>query len=439
MEELVWHTVKRKVSELIPYQKNPRKISKQEQERLLESIKKFNLADIPGIDIDETLVWGHQRMKVLILLGRGEEEIDVRIPNRKLTEEEFKELNIRSNINNGDWDADILAENFDTQLLEDCGLEDVEKLLATAAINTETEEKEIPARPSEPECIIQKGDVFSINGHRIICGDSTSPEDMGRLMAGYKADMIFTDPPYNVKIDSIVNLGKTQHREFVQASGEMTEEEFTAFLTNAFNRMIECSKDGSIHYICMDWKHLYEIISAHRATTYEWKNLCVWVKDNGGMGTFYRSKHELVLVFKNGTAQHINNFELGQTGRYRTNVWEYAGANSFTSRGKSSLGNTVDVGDLKYHPTVKPLDMVADAIIDCSFRGNNILDSFLGSGTTLIACEKTGRFCFGSELDPAYVQVSITRYLNFLQQLRRPINFIHHQGRLQLEDFLPND
>lgn len=220
--------------------------------------------------------------------------------------------------------------------------------------------------------------------------------------------MIFTDPPYNVKINNIVNSGKVKHQEFKMASGEMNEKEFIDFLTSVFNNLVLFSKNGSIHYQCMDWKHIYEIITAGRNSYTELKNLCIWNKDNGGMGTFYRSKHELIFVFKNGTEKHINNFELGQNGRYRTNVWDYAGVNSFTNReriGNKSIGHS----DLEYHPTVKPVTMVADAILDCSNANDIILDAFGGSGTTMIACEQMKRKGYLIELDPKYCQVIIDR------------------------------
>jgi DNA modification methylase len=239
--------------------------------------------------------------------------------------------------------------------------------------------------------------------HRLLCGDSTKIEDVKKLMDGKIADMIFCDPPYNVRIDSIIGLGSVHHGEFAMASGEMSEQEFIDFLTVVFKNLVAVSKDGSIHYQCMDWKHIYEIMVAGRATYTEFKQLCVWNKDNGGMGSFYRSKHELIFVFKNGAAAHRNNFELGQHGRYRTNVWDYSGMNSFSARDQE---NEL----LKMHPTVKPIKLVADAILDCSLHSELILDLFGGSGTTLIACEETDRRCCMMELDPKYVDTIIRRW-----------------------------
>ena len=215
-----------------------------------------------------------------------------------------------------------------------------------------------------------------------------------------RAQMVFTDPPYNVPISGHVGgLGAIQHREFAMASGEMSPAEFTAFLQTVFGHLAAYSVDGSIHFQCMDWRHLQEMMAAGGAAYTDLKNICVWAKNNGGMGSLYRSQHELVFVFKSGTAPHINNVELGKHGRYRTNVWSYAGVNSFGG----------DRDDLSLHPTVKPVAMVADAIRDCSHRKGIILDAFVGSGTTLIAAEKTGRRGYGIEIDPAYCDVTIRR------------------------------
>jgi DNA modification methylase len=223
-----------------------------------------------------------------------------------------------------------------------------------------------------------------------------------RLLAGQRAEMVFTDPPYNVPINGHVSgLGRTRHREFPMASGEMSEGEFANFLQRVFQLLVDHSAEGSLHFICMDWRHMGETLQAGRATFSEFKNLIVWNKTNAGMGSFYRSKHELVFAWKNGTASHINNFELGQHGRHRTNVWDYAGANTMRP-GR--------LDDLAMHPTVKPVGMVADAIKDCSRRRSIILDPFLGSGTAVIAAERTGRRAYGIELDPAYVDVVIRRW-----------------------------
>lgn len=261
---------------------------------------------------------------------------------------------------------------------------------------------DIPQVSASGAAITRPGDLWRLGQHRLFCGDATVADSYAELLGGAEAALVFTDPPYNVPIDGHVSgLGKVRHREFSMASGEMTSEEFRRFLECVFGHLAAHSADGSIHFVCMDWRHLGETLGAGAIAYAELKNLCVWVKSNGGMGTFYRSRHELVCAFKNGTATHINNFELGQTGRYRTNVWEYAGANSF--------GRDRDAA-LAMHPTVKPVALVADAIKDCSKRKQIVLDPFAGSGTTVIAAEKTGRRAHVLELDPLYCDTIIRRW-----------------------------
>jgi len=223
-------------------------------------------------------------------------------------------------------------------------------------------------------------------------------------MDGEIARMVFTDPPYNVPIDGhVCGLGSVKHAEFAMASGEMSQDEFIAFLEATLGRMAEVSADGAIHFVCMDWRHLFELLTAGRTVYSDLKNLCVWNKTNGGMGSLYRSKHELVAVFKAGDAPHVNNVELGVHGRYRTNIRDYAGINTF--------GKERDA-DLAMHPTVKPVALVEDAILDCSRRGDIVLDAFSGSGTTLIAAERSGRRGFGLELAPQYIDATLRRFRN---------------------------
>jgi DNA modification methylase len=261
---------------------------------------------------------------------------------------------------------DLKNLNFDLDLTG-FDLSEVERLLR----DDEIEEDDYDAMPADKDApVVSKlGDLWILGEHRLLCGDSTKIDDVKKLMNGKIADMVFCDPPYNVRINNIIGLGSVHHDEFQMASGEMTGQEFIDFLSLVFKNLVTVSKDGSIHYQCMDWKHIYEIMVAGRAAYTELKQLCVWNKDNGGMGSFYRSKHELIFVFKNGTAKHTNNFELGQHNRYRTNVWDYAGMNSFTNQTRARTENgEVSIGseELKMHPTVKPVKLVADAILDCS-------------------------------------------------------------------------
>ena len=317
-----------------------------------------------------------------------------------------------------EFDFDLLKEDFNDGILEDFDIW-FDDLVDDEDPHVDTDDDDfVPPHTHTVETDISYGNIFEIRCdgliHRIMCGDSTKIIDVKKLMNGAVADMVFCDPPYNLKINSCVNLGNTIHNEFIQVSGDYTEDEFIEFLTSVFKNLTAITKDGSIHYHCMDWRHIYEIVVAGRASYTELKNLCIWNKTNGGMGTFYRSKHELVFVFKNGEALHTNNFELGQFGRYRTNVWDYSGMNSFANYDRiiNQEGLSVSKNNelLKLHPTVKPIPMIADAILDCSMKGELIVDLFSGSGSTLIASQKTGRRCFTMELDPKYCQVTLDRF-----------------------------
>ena len=284
---------------------------------------------------------------------------------------------------NAGWDEELLAEELGA-LLEspdldfDVGVVGFSVAEIDAILEAPTPEE--PGNPVDdvlPDSAPRRvcfGDVWQLGDHRLVCGDALDPDTVRLLMDGVQARMVFSDPPYNVPIDGHVgNSGKTQHREFAMAVGEMSAVQFTRFLETAFRNMAEVSQDGAIHYLCMDWRHMGEMLEAGQEVYTELKNLIVWVKDNGGMGTFYRSRHELIFAFKVGAVPHVNSFGLGQHGRYRTNVWEYRGAN---------------IEELHMHPTVKPVRMIADAIRDVSGRGQVVLDLFGGSGSTLIAAEK---------------------------------------------------
>jgi DNA modification methylase len=263
-------------------------------------------------------------------------------------------------------------------------------------------EDDVPSLPSAGEVVCREGDHWTLGRHGLVIGDAKDPTVISRLMWGRKAAMIFTDPPYNVKINGhVCGSGKTRHREFVEASGEMSRAEFVSFLSSTLGVAARACKDGAIAYVFMDWRHMGELLEAGAGVFTELKNLCVWAKNNGGMGTFYRSRHELVFVWKVGTAPHTNNFGLGDKGRYRTNVWSNYGVNSFGSDRMEQF---------EMHPTVKPVALVADAIRDVSHRGEIVLDCFGGSGTTLVAAEMTGRVAKLVELDAGYGDVIIRRY-----------------------------
>jgi DNA modification methylase len=311
------------------------------------------------------------------------------------------------------WDDRVLAEqlkelsivNLDFDI-EVTGFDMGEIDLRIESLNLDLDETDpadmLPEETGEP--VAQTGDLWRLGRHRLLCGDALDPVAYTTLMRGKKADMVFTDPPYNVRIDGhATGLGTNRHREFAMASGEMTYPEFQNFLLSACVLLARHSMDGSIHYICMDWRHSGELLAAGRGIYSEHKNTCVWVKSNAGMGSLYRSQHEFVFVFKNGSASHRNNVQLGRFGRYRSNVWNYPGANS--------LGRGTEEGNLlALHPTVKPVKLVADSILDCSARGDLVLDPFMGSGSTLMAAERVGRCCYGLEIDPLYVDTIIRRW-----------------------------
>jgi DNA modification methylase len=238
--------------------------------------------------------------------------------------------------------------------------------------------------------------------HRLLCGDARSAGDVDRLMAGRQARMTFTDPPFNVPVVGHVRgRGRAKHREFAFASGEMSGSQYRAFLQECLGHVARVSRDGAIVFVCIDWRHMVDLHAVGEAVFTELKNVVVWNKTSPGQGSFYRSQHELIFVFKVGRAEHINAFGLGAHGRARSNVWTYPGLNSFRAGRQDELA---------MHPTVKPVAMVADALRDCSLKEDLVLDVFMGSGTTLLAAEKIGRISYGIEYDPTYVEICIQRW-----------------------------
>ena len=264
----------------------------------------------------------------------------------------------------------------------------------------------VPSIDTGRPAVTQPGDVWFLNNHRLLCGDATKRECFEVLMAGARAQMVISDPPYNVRIDGHANTGQgaARHREFAMASGEMSEAEFIAFLDRFIKLLCCASQEGALHYLFMDWAHQYELLTAARSHYSAQKTLCVWNKTNGGMGSMYRSKHELVAVFKVGNGPHINNVELGRHGRYRTNVWDYPGMSSL-GNGRAAL--------LAAHPTSKTVELVADAILDASTRNGIVLDCFAGSGTILIAAERVGRRAYAMEIDAHYCDAAVRRWQTY--------------------------
>jgi DNA modification methylase len=394
--------------------RNPRHHSDRQIRQIARSIKAFGFNVPILIDQNGKVVAGHGRYRAAELLGIKAVPT-IRLDH--LTEAQAKAFMIADNrlSETSEWDEQLLAESLrelcDLELnfsIDATGFEMGEIDLKIESLDDDAsapdDGADVVPSPATRPAVSLPGDLWLLNEHRILCGNALDTRAYEALMAGKRAAMVFCDPPYNVKIDGHASgLGRTHHPEFVMASGEMSEAEFASFLTLACARLARNSLDGSIHFICMDWGHAGELITAGRTAYSELKNICVWVKHNAGMGSFYRSQHELVFVFKAGRGPHRNNVQLGQFGRHRTNVWSYPGANSF--------GRATDEGHLlALHPTVKPVRLVADAILDCSDRRDIVLDSFLGSGTTLIAAERVGRTCYGMEIDPTYVDTVVRRW-----------------------------
>lgn len=394
---------------LTPRTNNPRKHTDRQIKQLAASITEFGFLRPVLTDSQGTIVAGHAATLAAIDLGL--DAIPTVVAGH-LTPAQIRGYVIADNriAELAGWDRTLLAIELQALTLElnfdvtVTGFETAEIDVLISEINTEapdTVDETLATDRSQP-ALSQLGDVWIVGDHRLYCGDATKRESYGALLGDERAQMVFTDAPYNVRIDGHVSgSGKIKHPEFAMASGEMSREAYTGFLKTVFRHLADFSIDGSIHFQCIDWRHVSEMIAAGEEAYTEQKNICVWTKTNGGMGSLYRSQHEFVLVFKSGKAAHINNVELGRFGRSRSNVWPYAGASSF--------GKDRDAA-LAMHPTVKPVALVADAILDCSKRGGLVLDAFAGSGTTLIAAEKTGRKGRGIELDPYYVDTILTRF-----------------------------
>ena len=395
-------------SDFIVNARNARTHSARQVEQIAASIFRFGFIIPIVVNAKSVVLAGHGRLRAAQRLGLKEVPT---IMVKHLTDELQRAFMLADNrlAELAGWDEELLtvelqelsalAIDFDFEVtgFDTVDLDRLEAPKLTKAPKPEV----VPELERDRPAIAAPCDLWKLGKHLLLCGSALELASYQRLMGDDRAQMVFTDPPYNVAIDGhVCGLGSVHHRDFGMASGEMTKPEFTGFLNSFMRHAVDFSQDGAIHYICMDWRHMGEVQDA-ADELYELKNVCVWNKTNGGMGTFYRSKHEMVFVFKVGSAPHINNFGLGERGRYRTNVWDYAGVNTF-KRGR--------MNELRAHPTVKPLPLVVDALKDCSRRGGIVLDPFLGSGTTLLAAEKTGRVGRAIELDPHYVDAAIGRW-----------------------------
>lgn len=402
-----------KLDDIHAYKNNAKKHPESQVQQIISSITKFGFNNPILIDENNEIIAGHGRFMAAQVMNL---ETVPTVKLSHLTDAQKRAYRLADNkiAENGGWNKELLSLEIkdlekiclnDNFVIQDIGFNDAEldsivNFTDAKVINQKT--NAVPFIP-EDEIISKPGDIWQLGKHRIICGNSLNPKTFAKLFENDKADMILQDPPYNVKIDGhVCGSGTIKHKEFAMASGEMTADEFTQFLMNNFALCKQYSNDGSLHYNFMDWRHVLEITTAGKNIFDKFINMCVWVKTSGGMGSLYRSQHELCFIFQNGKESHNNNVQLGKYGRYRTNVWQYAGVNTFGKHKQDGI----------MHPTVKPVEMLKDAILDVSKRGDIVLDCFLGSGSTLIACQQSGRICYGIEYEPLYIDTTIRRFQN---------------------------
>ena len=402
------------LTSLKPNKRNARTHSNKQIRQIANSIRAFGFLVPVLIDEQHVILAGHGRYAAAKTIDMAQIPV---IKVKGLSSAQKRALALADNkiAENAGWDRQMLIAELPelAELLTQEALDISITGFSAAEIDQITidleEDSSDPADQFEPGWLSRSplskpGDVWQLGGHRIICGDARDFGVLKQLMGDNRAAMAFLDPPYNVRVKDIVGRGRIKHDEFVMASGELSRAEFIDFLTKSLGAAAARSREGAIHYVCMDWRHLAELWDAGEAVYGATLNLAVWVKSNAGQGSFYRSQHELIGVFRVGAEAHLNNIELGRHGRNRSNVWHYAGANTFRA-GR--------IEDLKSHPTVKPIALVCDAIKDCTRRGEIVLDTFAGSGTTILAAERVGRRAFALEIQPRFVDVAIRRWQMF--------------------------
>jgi hypothetical protein len=391
-----------------PYPGHARNHNKRQIEKLKKLIRHFGQVVPIVVDREGVIIDGHAVWTAMCELGSGEIAAIV-VANR--TDPEIKALRLALNRIPRDaaWDDERLREelehfvslSFDLDLTGFDAVE-IDHLLEVDVPKLNLAEDGEPIVAPRKPAISTVGDIWTCGRHRIGCGDARDQAFVDKVREDRRASICFIDPPYNVPIAGFVSgKGRVQHREFVQGAGELSPDQFTTFLVESLSVLQHSATDAALIYACMDWRHIYELLTAGRQRDLELYNLCIWAKTNAGMGSLYRSQHELICVFKAGPTKPINNVELGRHGRNRSNLWSYRGLNSFGADRDELLAS---------HPTVKPVLMIADAIRDVTRRGDAVLDSFVGSGSTLMAAEETGRVGIGIDLDPLYVDVTVRRW-----------------------------
>jgi DNA modification methylase len=411
--------------DLKPFPHNARTHSKRQIQQLSKSFQKYEFVGVVVIDEDGHILAGHARVAAAILAGL-ETIPAMRVDYLTANEKRGFVLNDNKSALNAGWDREILTAELEHLTMIEFDVEltgfstaEIDLIIDDAAQAKANSPDDDAPSYDDNNIVTAPGDIWILGKHRLICGDARDDATYRTLLADEKAEFVLSDPPYNLKTSDIGGLGRFQHRNFAMGSGELTSAQHIALLQTVFKCACDHSTSGSIHQHFMDWKHIGEILTAGNAVYTQLMNLLVWNKNNGGIGSFYRSKHELIFVWKSGAAPHINNFELGQHGRYRTNVLDYAGVNTF--------GQERD--NLALHPTVKPVALIADLIKDCSRQNGIVLDPFGGSGTLLISAERTGRRARVIEIDPRYCDVSIRRW-----QVLSGKNALHEETGLAFEE-----
>jgi DNA modification methylase len=397
--------------------RNSRTHSAKQVRQIANSVVAFGFTNPLLVSEDGELIAGHGRYKAAELLGLAEVPV---IVLSGLSPAKRRALAIADNKigENSGWDRERLAIEIPelAGLLEAEGLDvsilgfeavEIDQLVTDFEENAADPQDSIDSKWWQDRVVSKRGDLWLLGPHRLLCGDARSAADVARLMAHCRADLAFLDPPYNVRIGGVVNRGRTKHSEFAMASGEMSSADYVRFLGATLSAAASVSREGALHYVCTDWRHIAELMAAAKAVYGDTINIVVWVKSNAGQGSFYRSQHELVGVFRVGKAPHLNNVELGRHGRSRSNVWHYGGVNCFRA-GR--------LEELRSHPSAKPVALVADAIKDCTRRGDVVLDTFSGSGTTIMAAERVGRHARALEIEPRFVDVAIRRWQAFTRR-----------------------